>query len=50
MRRYTEGPKGMALARNPRFEKVKIQGGAPKIAKLANITPITMVFVGDISN
>ena len=28
---------------------IYMQGGAPKIAKLVPITPITMVFVGDIS-
>ena len=27
-----------------------LQGGAPKIAKLVNITPISLWFIGDISN
>ena len=32
------------------YRKLALQGDVPQFAKLANISPISMVFVGDISN
>ena len=32
------------------YRKLALQGDVPQFTKLANISPITMVFVDDISN
>ena len=43
-----DDPDVNSLVLKPQRKKIMLQGGAPKTAKLVNITPITMVFVGEV--